>query len=68
MAREAYVRRFRDEVAVSLPGHGSTVYLTPGEARILARAIGVCARNIKVEPDFLTSTFVSVSIPISHKG
>ncbi|MCZ8104008.1 MAG: hypothetical protein O9972_39705 [Burkholderiales bacterium] len=44
--RSAQVHRFRDHVAASLCGYGrngSTVYMTPGEARALAAALTLAA-------------------------
>lgn len=40
----AQVHRFRDRVAI-YTGTGATVYLTPKDARRLARAINTCARS-----------------------
>ena len=44
----AQVHRFRDRVAVYI-GTGETVYMTPEDARKLARALTKTAKSIKTE-------------------
>lgn len=61
----AFVYRFVDRVAISLPGTGETIYLTAAEARKLARALNAGARSVKEEPQFSTSTFGTVEVDVS---
>lgn len=61
--KSANVHRFRDLVAVCLPGSGETAYFTPSEALALARHIGNAARDIKAR-DFGYSQFASVEMPL----
>lgn len=63
----AYIHRFRDKVAISLPGKGPTVYLTPKEARQIAKALNACARDVKAL-SFTASEFSSTSVDISAPG
>lgn len=63
----AYIHRFRDKVAVSLPSKGSTVYLTPKEAQQIAKALNTCARDVKAR-SFTASEFSSTSVDISAPG
>ena len=62
--KSAHVHRFGDKAAVSLPGKGETVYLTPKEARKLARALNSCARSIGAV-SFRDSDFGTVTIDVS---
>jgi len=50
----ARVHRFRDAVAVSV-GSGETVYMTPQQARKLARALNSTAKSCETER-FIEST------------
>ena len=50
----AQVHRFRDKVAAYLGG-GETVYMTPKEARQLARALNKAAKSCETE-SFVDST------------
>jgi hypothetical protein len=43
------IHRFRDSVAAYI-GTGATVYMTPGEARAMARALNRAARSVEREP------------------
>ncbi|HEJ3175094.1 TPA: hypothetical protein SL339_000788 [Pseudomonas aeruginosa] len=63
--KNAQIHRFGDRVAVSLPGKGETVYLSEKEARELARVLVDCARNIKGQPKFSESDFVTASVDIA---
>lgn len=63
----AYIHRFRDKVAISLPGKGATVYLTPKEARQIAKALNACARDVK-NLSFSASEFTSTSVDVSAPG
>lgn len=65
--KSAHVHRFGDKAAVSLPGKGETVYLTPKEARALARALQACARDIGAAR-FTASNFATVTVGISAPG
>ena len=57
----AQVHRFRDKVAVYV-GSGKTVYLSPGNARKLARALNAAARSCDKGP-FVDSTCGTVNVP-----
>lgn len=61
------VHRFRDHVAVNL-GNGPTVYLTPQEARALARALNKAAREIAAGVPFAQSTVGTFAAPIKGRG
>jgi hypothetical protein len=56
----AQVHRFRDKVAVYVGG-GETVYLSPKNARKLARALNAAARSCDREP-FAQSSGLTVAI------
>lgn len=56
----AQVHRFRDKVAVYV-GKGETVYLSPKNARKLARALNVAARSVDRE-SFAESTCGTVNV------
>lgn len=58
----ANVHRFHERVAVSLP-IGPTQYLTPCEARALARALRACATDVD-RVKFVASEFPSASIQV----
>ena len=64
--KNVQVHRFGGRVAVSLPGKGETVYLTPKEAQRLAKALNAGARNIAQQPRFSESDFVTVSFEASQ--
>ena len=61
----AQVHRFRDTVAGYL-GTGETIYLTPKEARALAKALNACARSIEKE-SFVNSTFKTFKLQIKNE-
>lgn len=65
MATTAQVHRFRAYVAAYL-GAGETVYLSPKEARALARALNGAARSVARE-SFAESTFATVTVPIKGR-
>ena len=65
--KSAYIHRFRDKVAISLPDKGPTVYLTPKEARQIAKALNTCARDVK-NLSFSASEFTSTSVDVSAPG
>lgn len=57
------VHRFRDAVAAYL-GAGETVYMSPAEARALARALNRAARSIQSEP-FARSAGITTQLAFS---
>lgn len=59
--KSARVHRFRDSVALSLPGEGGTVYMTPAAAVSLARSLAAAAADIGATA-FTQSGFVPVEI------
>jgi len=59
----ANVHRFRDTVAVSV-GTGETTYLSPAQARQLARALYVAARDVE-HVEFIESKVVTKTIDIN---
>lgn len=59
----AQVHRFRDRVGAYLGG-GPTVYLTPKEARKVARALIAAARSCERE-GFAESTCGTVLVPLT---
>lgn len=59
---QAQVHRFREKVAVYL-ANGSTVYLTPKEAKAIAKAMNACTRDIKAN-SFTDSQFHTTTIPL----
>jgi hypothetical protein len=63
--KNAHVHRFGDNVAISLPGEGETVYITAAEATKLAKVLNACARDIKA-CKFSASPFVSTEINLSR--
>lgn len=63
----AQIHRFREKVAIALPGKGGTVYLTPKEARAIARALNGCARDIGARR-FTESQFSTVAVEVSAPG
>lgn len=61
----ASIHRFRDSVAVWL-GDGNTLYMTPRDARRLAKAINAAARDVIQKP-FADSTVGTVEMPgVAH--
>ncbi len=44
------VHRFRDNVAISLPGSSETVYLSQTEAVKLAGTLRRCAKDVRAKP------------------
>lgn len=63
----AQVHRFREKVAIHLPGKGETVYLTQKEARAIARALTSCARDIGARK-FTESQFTTVAVEVKTPG
>lgn len=60
--RHAQIHRFRDRIALYLcngEGGRSTVYLTPADARRIARALNAGARDVKATP-FAQSEFRTI--------
>lgn len=60
--RRAQIHRFRDRVALYVrndEGDGVTVYLTPADARRIARALNAGAREVKALP-FAQSQFRTI--------
>lgn len=60
----ANIHRFRDAVALSLPGDGPTIYLTAEEAARLSVLLDVYARDIG-QRDYLDSGLPIVDIALS---
>lgn len=58
----AQIHRFREKVAIYL-ANGSTVYLTPSEAKAVAKALNACAKDIKAR-GFGDSEFHTVEIKL----
>ncbi len=54
------IHRFRDKVALYVSRE--TVYLTPTQAKAIAKALNGAAKSIKTEPDFCNSNFATVVI------
>jgi hypothetical protein len=63
---KAQVHRFGDCVAAYL-GNGETVYLTPKDAKKLARALNACARDV-AESRFVDSEFITDEIVLEDTG
>ena len=61
----ANVHRFRDLVALSVPGASETVYLSAAEARKLARALNKAARSVKNER-FVDSNVGTIQVPLAR--
>ena len=57
--KTAQIHRYGDKVAIYI-GTGQTVYLTPEEAKAIAKVLNACARNVKEEPKFSHSNFKTV--------
>lgn len=62
----AQVHRFGDKVAVSLPGDGETVYLSPENAHEIANALKLCAFDIANQRRASQSTFPTARIVLDH--
>jgi hypothetical protein len=62
---QAQIHRFREKVAIYL-ANGATVYLTPKEARQIAKALLDGARDIK-NNSFSQSEFSTVHVELSEK-
>lgn len=62
----AQVHRFGDCVAVYV-GDGSTVYLTPSDARKLAKALNACAKDVKANT-FSDSLFATFRLDAENTG
>ncbi len=61
----ASIYRFRDTVAAHI-GTGATVYLSPADARKIARALNAAARDIG-EREFTESTLTPVDIELQGR-
>lgn len=61
----AHVHRFHDRVALSLPGKGETVYLTPAEAAQLASLLNAYAHDAERYP-FAESTLRGHDLALSN--
>lgn len=61
----AQIHRFREKVAVYL-ANGETVYLSPKEAKAIAKALNGAARDIK-NNTFVQSDFSTVVVELSGK-
>jgi hypothetical protein len=57
------IHRFREAVAVNVPGQCETAYLTVADARALARAINAAARDIAARK-FAESAFTTFNRPV----
>lgn len=64
--KNAQIHRFRDSVAVSLPGKGETQYLSEAEARAIAKALYAVARSIRSE-SFVNSTNTTHVVKLSER-
>lgn len=62
---QAQIHRFREKVAIYL-ANGATVYLSPKEAKAIAKALNGAARDIK-NNTFTQSEFSTVHIELSGK-
>lgn len=60
---QAQVHRFREKVAIYL-ANGATVYLSPKEAKAIAKALNGAARDIK-DNSFTNSQFSTIRIELS---
>ena len=63
----AHLHRFGDKVALSLPGGGETLYLTPKEARAIAKALNAGARDVAAVK-FTESSFGSTEVKLTNAG
>lgn len=63
--KNAQIYRFRDKVAVSLPGR-ETVYLNPLEALELADYVEGCASDVITEPNFSASDFGTRTVTLEE--
>ena len=63
--RTASVHRFRNLVALYVPGLDETVYLSHQEAGKLARALNKAARSVRSET-FLNSQVGTLEIPLAR--
>lgn len=62
---QAQIHRFREKVAIYL-ANGATVYLSPKEAKEIAKALNAAVRDIK-DNSFVDSQFSTVNIELSSK-
>jgi len=60
----AQVHRFREKVALAMPGHSETLYITPEQAEALALAISEAARDT-LEKSFTESNLLPVLIDLA---
>lgn len=65
--KTAQVHRFRNKVAVSLPGKGETVYMTAFDALQLSAALDDVAWDIR-HHTFTDSKLAARTIPLSDEG
>lgn len=61
----ANIHRFRDAVALSLPGDGETIYLTAEEAARLSDVLSVYARDVE-QRGFVASDLHGCEIALSN--
>lgn len=59
---QAQIHRFREKVAIYL-ANGSTVYLSPKEAKEIAKALNACTRDIKAN-SFANSQFHTTHVTL----
>jgi hypothetical protein len=62
---QAQIHRFREKVAIYL-ANGATVYLSPKEAKEIAKALNGAVRDIKAN-SFSNSQFSTVHVELSGK-
>lgn len=62
--RNSQIHRFRDSIALAMPGQVQTCYLTPKEAAAIARALNAAIRDCKARP-FVESQFTAVTVPVA---
>lgn len=66
MTKHAQVHRFGDCVAMFL-SKGETVYMTPKDARAIAKALNTCARDIK-QAKYVDGTFKTAEFTLQDTG
>ena len=63
--KNAHVHRFRQRVAISLPGRGETVYLTADEANWMADQLAAGAKDVVDCPSYADSSFSTRELELS---
>lgn len=66
MKKHAQVHRFGDCVAMYL-SNGETVYMTPKDARAIAKSLNACARDIKAAK-YVDGTFKTAEFYLQDTG